>query len=325
MILVNDVLIVRTGGQFTRLENGETVERGPYGVSALDARSGKVLWRYKSADKGITNLVIADQNTIVAADNDEVFYLDFRSGKRLRRQKHKIENAAYALVNENSQVVIGGRSEIVAFDLFGNESWRVQRNPPGRGWLRTVSAIAARAASLYFRFGGTANTVFSGLRIANTAMGFSWSGLSLRSSVSNLQALATSASRGSGTSRFSNFGIASRLGGSNSRPLGGASRSRVADIEDRLMDRLDPATQLERLSRYLWHRDQLATLRGNWMYFYTDLKTRDGNGLAGVNVNNGRVDREIRIGTLDERFISDEILGVIYSASGNKLQSYSVR
>ena len=91
------------------------------------------------------------------------------------------------------------------------------------------------------------------------------------------------------------------------------------------MDRLDPAKQLERLSRYLWHRDQLATLRGNRMYFYTDLKTKDGNGLAGVNVNNGRVDREIRIGTLDERFISDEILGGIYSASGNKLQSYSVR
>ena len=91
------------------------------------------------------------------------------------------------------------------------------------------------------------------------------------------------------------------------------------------MDRLDPASQLERLSRFLWHRDRIATLRGNWMYFYTDLKTQDGNGLAGVNVNNGRVDREVRINSLDDRFISDEILGVIYSASGNKLLSYSVR
>ncbi|HEY9502300.1 MAG TPA: hypothetical protein VIR01_11785, partial [Pyrinomonadaceae bacterium] len=199
------------------------------------------------------------------------------------------------------------------------------RNPPGRGWLRTVTAIAARAASLYFRFGGTTTTVFSGLRIANTAMRFSSSGLSLRSSVSNLQALATSASRGYGTARFSNFGIASKAGGSNSRNLGGISRNRVSDLEDRLMDRLDPAKQLERLSRYLWHRERLATLRGNWMYFYTDLKTLDGNGLAGVNINNGRVDREVRINTLDERFISDEILGVIYSASDNKLMSYSMR
>jgi hypothetical protein len=156
-------------------------------------------------------------------------------------------------------------------------------------------------------------------------MRFSSSGLSLRSSVSNLQALATSASRGYGTARFSNFGIASKAGGSNSRNLGGISRNRVSDLEDRLMDRLDPAKQLERLSRYLWHRERLATLRGNWMYFYTDLKTLDGNGLAGVNINNGRVDREVRINTLDERFISDEILGVIYSASDNKLMSYSMR
>ncbi|HET6862568.1 MAG TPA: PQQ-binding-like beta-propeller repeat protein, partial [Pyrinomonadaceae bacterium] len=275
MILVNDVLVVRTGGQFTRLENGETVQRGPYGISAVEARTGKVLWRYKSADKGITNLVIASPNTIAAADNDEVFYLDFQTGKRLRRQSHKIEGAAYALLNESSQIVIGGKSEIAAFDLSGNEAWRVQRNPPGRGWLRTVSAIAARAASLYFRFGGTTTTVFSGLRIANTAMRFSWSGLSL-GSVSNLQALATSASRGYSARRFDNFGIASKLGGSNSRSVGGLSRNRVSDMEDGLMDRLDPAKQLERLSRYLWHRDRLATLRGNWMYFYTDLKTMDG-------------------------------------------------
>ena len=59
MILVGDVLYVRTGGQFTRLKDGETIERGSYGVSAIDVRSGKVLWRYKGADKGITNLVVA--------------------------------------------------------------------------------------------------------------------------------------------------------------------------------------------------------------------------------------------------------------------------
>ena len=36
MILVDRVLYVRTGGQFTRLKDGETIERGSYGVSAID-------------------------------------------------------------------------------------------------------------------------------------------------------------------------------------------------------------------------------------------------------------------------------------------------
>jgi len=51
LLLVGDVLYVRTGGQFTRLKDGETIEQGPYGVSAVDTRTGKILWRYKGADK----------------------------------------------------------------------------------------------------------------------------------------------------------------------------------------------------------------------------------------------------------------------------------
>ncbi len=56
------------------------------------------------------------------------------------------------------------------------------------------------------------------------------------------------------------------------------------------------------------------------MYFYTNLDS-GGNGLAGVNVNNGRTDREIRISDLDERFITDEVLGSMITASGEKLIS----
>src|SRR5499433_3056484 len=46
LILANGLLFVRTGGQFTRLKDGAVVERGPYGVSAIDPSSGKILWRY---------------------------------------------------------------------------------------------------------------------------------------------------------------------------------------------------------------------------------------------------------------------------------------
>jgi outer membrane protein assembly factor BamB len=61
MILTREVLYVRTGGQFTRLRDGETVERGPYGVSAINVDTGKVLWRHKGGDKGITNIAFLMQ------------------------------------------------------------------------------------------------------------------------------------------------------------------------------------------------------------------------------------------------------------------------
>ena len=318
MILVDNILYVRTGGQFTRLKDGDTIERGSYGVSAIDVRSGKVLWRHKGADKGITNLLLPDRNTIAIADRDDLILLDAANGKRTARVSHKIERASFGLLNEGGDVVIGGQSEIAAFDpVSGRQLWRARHTPPGRGVFRTVAAIAARAASLYFRFGGTAMTAVRGVQIARAVTSLSWSGLAARSSFTNLQALATASSRDYGTSRFKQFGIASRVRGGG----GGGSfvRSRTSGVEERLIDRLDPSRQLERLSRFLWHRERLATLRGQWMYFYTDLDNRDGNGLAGVNVNNGRTDREVRLSDLDERFVTDEALGLMFVASGNRL------
>jgi len=179
-------------------------------------------------------------------------------------------------------------------------------------------------------------TAVRGVQIAQVVTSFSWSGLAARSSFSNLQALATASARSYGSARFKQFGIASRIRGiadeSSSRVTGGVvgtiengslTRKRTNEVQDRLLDRLDPAHQLERLSRFLWHRDRLATLRGHWMYFYTDL-SRSGHGLAGVNVNSGQTEREVRLSDLDERFVTDEAVGLMYVSSGNRLLAYSV-
>jgi outer membrane protein assembly factor BamB len=337
-ILVDQVLYVRTGGQFTRLRDGEVVEHGSYGVSAIDTRNGKVLWRYKGADKGITNLVLPNPSSIIVADRDDLIIIDSKTGKRRTRVRHGVERASFGVLNESGQVVVGGQSEIAAFDATsGREIWRARHTPPSRGLFRTIAAITARAASLYFRYGGTAVTAFRGVQLARTVGGLSWSGLAARSSVSNLQALATNSARNYArsytASGFKQFGVVSRVreglsSGVPSLPSPPSPRDlvrgRTNDIDERLLDRLDPAHQLERLSRFLWHRDRLAALRGNWMYFYTDLSGQDGNGLAGVNIHTGETAREIRLRDLDERFIPDEALGLLFVSTGNRMLAYSV-
>jgi outer membrane protein assembly factor BamB len=339
MILVGQVLYVRTGGQFTRLKDGESVERGSYGVSAINTRDGKVLWRYKGADKGITNLVLPNSSGIVMADHDDLIVIDSTTGKRRLRTRHGIEKASFGVLNESGAVVVGGQSEIAAFDVAGGrELWRARHTPPGRGIFRTAVAVAARAASLYFRYGGTAVTAFRGVQIARAVGGLSWSGLTARSSVSNLQALATNLATNStrnyarsyGAARFRRFGVISSVrdrlsAGTPAAPSpADLVRRRTNDVDERLLDRLDPAHQLERLSRFLWHRDRLAALRGNWMYFYTDLQGRDGNGLAGVNIHTGETAREIRLRKLDERFITDEALALMFVSDGNRLLAYRI-
>ncbi|HEX8632516.1 MAG TPA: PQQ-binding-like beta-propeller repeat protein [Pyrinomonadaceae bacterium] len=326
-------LYVRTGGQFTRLKDGETAERGPYGVSALDTTTGKVRWRYKGADKGITNLALPDASTILIADRDDLIWIDTATGKRRSKISHKIERAAFVLVNERGAAVVGGRNEIAAFDArSGAELWRTRHTPPGRGIFRTVGAIAARAASLYFRYGGTASSVFGVVRTASrAASALRWSGLTARNTLPNLTSLAAGAARQEITRRFTPYGIAARARAAANFRLPDAPRATISDLprpsardlDERLLERLDPASQLARLSRFLWRRERLAALRGQWMYYYTNLKS-GGHGLAGVNLNNGRTERELRLEHPDPRFTTAEETGLLYASQGNRLHALTL-
>lgn len=356
MLLTRDVLYARTGGQFTRLEDGETVERGPFGVSAIDLEKGKVLWRYKGADKGITNVVMPDAGTLVIADRDDLIVIDARSGKRRTKVSHGVEKAAFVLLNERGEAVVGGKNEIAAFNLStGANVWRARHNPPGRGLLRTVAAVAARAAALYFRYGSTVSTAFRGVQLLNTLNGLR-AGLTLHSALPSLTTLATNKAsewvrhnaadyaRNQATEymrskvaeyerdRIFAYGILAQARQTSiSRPRvaipsGSIPRPSIeahsGDVEDKLLEKLDPAHQLERLSRFLLRTRRLAALRGDWMYFYTDLG--HGNGLLGVNINTGTDERSIRMSAPDNRFVSDEVLQLLFVSQDNRMLAYGL-
>jgi outer membrane protein assembly factor BamB len=337
MVLVGDILYVRTGGQFTRLKDGETDEKGPFGVSAINASTGKTLWRYKGADKGLTNFVFADPKTIVFADRDDLITLDAATGKRTGKRSHKIDKAQFMLVNESGKAVVGGRNEIAAFDPFGGtEVWRARHTAPGRGVLRTVAGIALRAAAIYFRYGGLATSALGlargGLNIGTAARSFRVSGLRSHLGNVDLASLASGAARSAVASRLYVYGSLAnradslrRFSGLNITPGRVASRlapSR-ADIQESIFDRLDPTRQIDKLGDLLLRRKRLAELRANNMYFYTELP-RGGRGLLGVNVHTGRDERAIRVGDPDPRFVVDEELQLLYSADGKSLRAFPI-
>lgn len=374
MAIVGNVLYVRTGGQFTKIKDGETEEKGSFGVSAIDTKNGKTLWRYKGADKGLTNFVFADADTIFIADKDDLIELNARTGKRINKIEHEIEKAQFVLTNEKGEVVIGGRDEIAAFRIgpagdaglvsismqvkgrsftgnFGpayRESWRVKHKAPSRGIFRIVAGIALRAAALYFRYGGLVTSALNLVRGANVArsiLSLRWSGLKSRFSSFDLTTLATNSARNYVTSRISVFGIASRTPNLLNRinglqiniPTSSSIRGQIiggainratptrGEVQESLLNRLDPVRQVEKLSDYLLRRKRLADLRGNYMYFYTDLpKPFDKKGLVGVNVHTGKDARFVLVSDPDARFTTDETAGLLYSADGNKLQAFDV-
>lgn len=327
LVLTRRALYARTGGQFTRLEDGETVSRGPYGVSAIDPATGKTLWRYKGADKGITNLAFPNDSTVLLADRDDLIILDAATGERRRKISHKVERAAFLLLNERGEAVVGGTNELAAFDASsGREVWRERHGPPGRGVLRTFAAVAARAASLYFRYGGVATTALRGVRLANSVSSLRWSGLSTHLTAHDLTSLAADYARERTRESVATYGLLSRTRRASSIGSPRPPRPTVSvDVEERLLDRLDPARQLERLSRYLWRRRRLAALRGQWMYFYTDVKGREGGrGLVGVNIHTGQPARFVRLTDPDARFISDETTQLLYVSRNDRLVAHSL-
>lgn len=342
MAQIGSVLYVRTGGQFTRLKDGETESKGPYGVSAIDTTNGKTLWRFKGADKGLTNFVFPNADVIMIADRDDLITIDARTGKRTAKVGHKVEKAAFVLLNERGNPVVGGHDEIASFE-GKSEVWRVRHKAPARGVFRIVSGIALRATALYFRYGGFATSAFGiargGLNIANTVNSFRWSGLRTRFGAFDLTTLASNSARDIITRRFYAFGSIARTAGLANRVSGlqvitpsvirgSIARSVVpsgGEVRESVLDRLDPASYADRLSDYLLKRKRLAELRGNHMYFYTDLaKPFDRKGLIGVNIHTGKDTRFILASDPDQHFVTDDTVGLLYSADGDKLQAFEV-
>jgi hypothetical protein len=231
--------------------------------------------------------------------------------------------------------------------------WRVKHKAPGRGVFRTVLGIATRAVSLYFRYGGLATSGFNLARGAlnlRSALGLRWSGLKTRFSSVSLSTLASNSARSYVTNQIRAYGIAARLPNlpgaagvlsgnvlnrttprlpSLPRPgLSSIPRPNLpsrGEVQESLLDRLDPAAQLDKLSNYFFRRQRLAALRENHMYFYTDLpKPFDRKGLVGVNVHTGTDARFILVSEPDSRFITNEVTGLLYTASDNRLQAFDV-
>lgn len=352
MALVGNMLFVRTGGQFTRLKDGELKEKGPFGVSAINTTNGKTLWRYKGADKGLTNFVFADANTILIADKDDLITIDATNGKRIAKRDHKIDKAQFVLINESGHAVVGGRNEIAAFDVKDQkvrEYWRSRHTAPARGVLRVVSGIALRAAALYFRYGGIATSALglarTGISLATAANSFRWSGLQTRFGSVSLSTLAGNSARNYALRRIYAYGslgrtpnLINRFSGlsvaiPNATDLRGQIIGRAidrvtptrADVQESIFDRIDPVRQVERFSDFLLRRKRLAELRSNHMFFYTDLpKPFDKKGLIGVNIHSGKDARFILASDPDVQFVTDETLKVLYTASGSRLQAFDI-
>ena len=150
MVISEGTLFVRTGGRFTRLKDGEIRSKGPFGVSAINTENGDTRWRFKGADKGLTNFVFPDRGSILIADSDHIYHLDASTGERRARFDHDVDDARFVILNEGRQAVVGGGDEIAASTLLSTlDPRRTLLEQADPGWLdpelaRAVGQIRRR-------------------------------------------------------------------------------------------------------------------------------------------------------------------------------------
>ncbi len=80
IIVAQDMVLARLGGNFFDQGSKKFTLDAPLGVMAYDKSTGKELWEYKGAKNGITNLVLLpDANTVMFADGDYLKGIDAKS------------------------------------------------------------------------------------------------------------------------------------------------------------------------------------------------------------------------------------------------------
>ena len=80
IIVAQDMVLARLGGNFFNPGAKQFTLDAPLGVVAYEKATGKELWQYKGAKNGITNLVLLpDASTVMFADGDYLTGIDAKS------------------------------------------------------------------------------------------------------------------------------------------------------------------------------------------------------------------------------------------------------
>ena len=289
MRVLGDVLYGRLGGAFFNYGSKKYETKKPFGVAAVDKRTGATLWYYEGAKNSITNmLILPELDTVLVADEKHLIGLDAASTGKVKEAykiklefKHRLGAAATAAKivkfglgglsaigkgggdttdepvalfrRENGTVVIQGRQHLLAFEPRTRQPvWSVKYDAPGvPGWQ--VLVMAGLTAVAY------------GLNGAQSA-----------------------------DTRFSSW------------------------ERDAANDRAVSA--LVNYEKFVAKRFSAASASGNYVYVLTTIRNGEekGAGIVGVHLETGRADRQVLFDDKEPDYRVDELEGRVFNLKGDR-------
>lgn len=296
MKLAGEVLYGRLGGAFYDFSKREYVNKKPFGVAAVDKKTGATVWYYDKADDSITNMsLLPELNTVLVADAKSLIGLDTKSGGKVKESykvklefKNNLGAAATAAKvakfgfgglgaigkgggddrdepvalyrRENGTVVVAGKQHLLAFDPRSHQIvWSVKYEAPGvPGWQKL--AMAGLTALAY-----------------------------------------TSATASAANSYY------------------GTSENRWANSQR--------VNSLVAYEKFVSKRYSATKATGNYVYVLTTVKEgkEKGAGLVGIQMETGRGERQILFKDKEPDYQVDEPAGRVFNLRNSKeLSAFSV-
>jgi outer membrane protein assembly factor BamB len=296
MRLGGEMIYGRLGGAFYDFSKREYVNKKPFGVAAVDRKTGATLWYYEGAKDSITNMtILPEQNTVLLADAKNLIGLDSSSSGKVReayKVKLEFKNnlGAAATVAKVAKFGFGGLS---AIGKGGGDD----RDEPITLYRRENGTIVVQGRQHLLSFDPRARQILWSTKYEAPGVP-GWQKIAM----AGLTALAYASATASAANTYY-----------------GTAENRWANSQ-----RINSLVAYE---QFVSKRYSATKSAGNYVYVLTTVKDgkEKGAGLIGVSLDTGRGDRQILFKDKEPDYQLDELAGRVFNLrSAKELSAFTV-
>ncbi|HEX8354062.1 MAG TPA: PQQ-binding-like beta-propeller repeat protein [Pyrinomonadaceae bacterium] len=286
----------RLGGAFYDFSKREYVNKKPFGVAAVDAKTGATVWYYDKADDSITNMsLLPEQNTVLVADAKNLIGLD-GAGSGKVRESYKVK-----LEFKNTLGAAGTAAKVVKFGFGGlgaiGKGGGDERDEPVALYRRENGTVVVAGKQHLLAFDPRSRSIVWSVKYEAPGVP-GWQKLAM----AGLTALAYTSATAAAANSYA--------GTSENR---WANRQRVGS--------------LVAYEQFVSKRYSATKQTGNYVYVLTTVRDgkEKGAGLVGVHMETGRGDRQIIFKDKEPDYQVDELAGRVFNLRNAKeLSAFAV-
>jgi outer membrane protein assembly factor BamB len=296
MKLGGDRIYGRLGGAFYDFSKREYVNKKPFGVAAVDKKTGATVWYYDKADDSITNMaLLPEMNTVLVADAKNLIGLDASSSGKVR-EAYKVK-----LEFKNNLGAAGTAAKVAKFGFGGlsaiGKGGGDDRDEPVALYRRENGTVVVAGKQHLLAFDPRTRAIVWSVKYEAPGVP-GWQKIAM----AGLTALAYTSATASAANSY--YGTAENRW---------ANRQRI--------------NSLVAYEQFVSKRYSATKQAGNYVYVMTTVREgkEKGAGLVGVQMETGKGDRQILFKDKEPDYQVDELAGRVFNLRNSKeLSAFAV-